>query len=85
MMKKTLLAMATATFLMTSCGSIDVDKAVEDFCACKDSDDKGKCHDEWVSTYKGAAGSDEDGKKLSEGMLKCDPMGVVEIAPKLED
>lgn len=85
-MKKVVLAVAVvATFGLASCGGVDVEKAGEEFCACKDSDDKEKCLDEWVEEYKDAAGSEEDGEKLAEKMLECDPEGLTYVAPKLEE
>jgi hypothetical protein len=84
-MKKVLLSLGVvAAMAMTSCG-IDVDAAAEEFCACKEAEDKGKCHDDWVAKYAGAAGSEEDGKKLGEKMAECDPMGLIEIAPKIQE
>lgn len=84
-MKKILLSLGVvAGFAMTSCG-IDVDAAAEDFCACKDAEDKGKCHDEWVDKYAGAAGSQEDGEKLATKMMECDMSGMLEITPKLQE
>ncbi|MCB9189849.1 MAG: hypothetical protein H6599_11290 [Flavobacteriales bacterium] len=83
-MKKVLLSLGVVAMAMTSCG-IDVDAAAEEFCACKEAEDKGKCHDEWVDKYAGSMGSEEDGKKLGEKMLECDASGLIEIAPKLEE
>ncbi|MCB9189850.1 MAG: hypothetical protein H6599_11295 [Flavobacteriales bacterium] len=61
-----------------------MEKIAEDFCACKDAEDKGKCHDEWVDKYADFDGSGEDGQKLAELMMECDMTGLLEVAPKLE-
>ncbi|MCB9194680.1 MAG: hypothetical protein H6600_07395 [Flavobacteriales bacterium] len=86
-MKKVLLSLGiVASFAVTSCG-IDVEKAAEDFCACKDmeGDAKSTCHDEWVSKYAKSAGSKEDGEKLAAKMMECDMSGLIEIGPKIEE
>lgn len=86
-MKKVVFGGALALSLVfTSCG-IDVDKAAEEFCACKEKegDEKDKCHDEWVEKYKGSTGSEEDGEKLGKKMVECDPGGALKVIPKLQD
>ena len=84
-MKKFLLPVAVfATIAFTSCGGFDPDKAAEEFCACKDSEDATKCRTEWVEKYKGATGSEEDGKKMAEKILESDPAGLLEIADQLK-
>ena len=82
-MKKVVLGVFALGLLATSCG-IDVDKAAEEFCACKEKEgeEKDKCHDEWIEKYKGATG---DGEKLGKKMAECDPAGMLKIAPKLEE
>lgn len=84
-MKKVLLSVAViATLGLTSCGGFDVDKAAGEFCECKKSDDPTKCRKDWVAKYKGASGSEEDGKKLGEKLLECDAAGLMEIASELQ-
>jgi hypothetical protein len=87
MKKVILMAAVVAAFGFTSCGGIDVDKAAEEFCACaeKEGEEKEKCHKEWVDTYKGAKGSEEDGKKLGEAMVKCDPEGALSVLSQIAE
>ena len=85
-MKKLTLVFALGAFLFTSCGGINVEEASKEFCACaeKSGDEKDKCHDEWISKYKGKRGSKEDSKKLGKAMMECDLSGATKILPKLE-
>lgn len=84
-MKKFLLPVVVfATLGFASCGGIDVDKAADEFCACKESEDPTKCRKDWVAKYKDAAGTEEDGKKLGEKIAECDPAGLMEIAGDLQ-
>lgn len=83
-MKKLIYSVAAIAVLsFASCGGVDVEKAAEEFCACKDSEDPTKCRKDWVAKYKDAKGSDEDANKLGEKIAECDPMGVLEIASEL--
>ena len=84
-MKKLLLPVAVmAAFAFTSCGGINVEEAANEFCACKDKDDKNKCLDEWAEKYKDKKGSDSDGEELAKKMMECDTEGLMYIAPKLK-
>lgn len=86
-MKRTILAVAAGAFLMTSCGGINVDEAVDEFCACseKSGDEKSTCVDEWVEKYKGSRGSEEDDKKLIEGMAECDPFTALDASSRMQE
>lgn len=87
-MKKVLLSLGVvASFAMTSCGSIDVDAAADEFCACaeKEGDAKDECHEAWIEKYKGARGSEEQGQELGTRMAECDPMSALSVLSKMAE
>lgn len=86
-MKKVLLVLGVvSTVGMISCGGVDPEAAGKEFCECKDKegDAQQKCYDDWVDKYKEAAGSKEDGEKIAEIIMECDPGGLMKIANKLK-
>lgn len=87
-MKKLLLSLGVvASFAMTSCGGIDVQAAADEFCACaeKEGEEKTACHDEWVEKYKGARGTEEQGKELGEKMVECDAGSALSVLMKMAE
>ncbi len=61
-----------------------VDDIAKEFCDCKTNPAPSKCRDAWVSKYKNAKGTDAESQKLGQALLKCDPIGLMEVAPKME-
>jgi len=89
-MKKSRILFATlvlgGTMAVSSCGGgIDGEKVAAEFCECTDleGDEKTKCHDEFVEKYKGAKGTEEEGKKMGEKMAECDPFGALEVLTRM--
>lgn len=87
-MKKVLLSLGVVAGLaMTSCGGINVEEAVEDYCACADKtgEEQETCHDEWVEKYKGSRGTEEQGKELGTKMAECDPANALSVLSRMAE
>ncbi len=74
-MKKILLFVAVAaTYSITSCGGVDVDKAAEEYCDCmkkESSEDQMSCINDWSEKYKDAKGSESDAEELMKKISEC--------------
>jgi hypothetical protein len=74
------VAVMALSLSMVSCGGIDGKAAGEEYCSCieKEGEEKTKCVDAWVEKYKGARGTEEEGKKMGEIMGTCNGFEAVD-------
>ncbi len=80
-------AVIAGSLSLASCGGIDGEKAADEYCACieKEGEEKTKCVDAWVETYKGARGSEEEGEKMGTKMAECNGLAAVEDLLRLAE
>lgn len=81
------VAVMALSLSMVSCGGIDGKAAGDEYCSCieKEGDEKTKCIDDWVAKYKGARGTEEEGKKMGEIMATCNGMDALSDIMKIAE
>jgi hypothetical protein len=81
------VAVMAMSLLMVSCGGIDGKAAGDEYCSCveKEGDEKIKCVDAWVTKYKGARGTEEEGKKMGETMATCNGVEALSDIMKIAE